>query len=233
MWRNILIGVLSAFVAGPKNVRRSSRSRDAFLQCLAFVCTNPRLATKELRPWACRTKNELQRSIISQLQGGSRCCEYSIGPCGWSGDASKPRKFFANFVGVRSDLLQRPGRCFPQFTIRHELQHEIQRQRDGVDDATTEARRMSFGVEKDANQAALLFVIERRKLRRWQTFWWPWYLWLTARWCGATKLAKVVTILFFLTFDFSAFLIIPNAARYIAPSAVCLFFIDQLSKEIL
>ena len=189
--RDLAQWVRSVCVAEPQRIHVSLRSRNAFSSCARYLSKRTRLAQAERRPWAPWSADELLDAVEQQLSG-KRCRKYTFGPCGWSGDDYKSTATFdADFAGVRSDALQpfrmlksvleekagspvgqcRSGlrrlRCRDVlFAVRHELQHEIQRCRDGLSDKVAAASLLRrFKVELEAMLASAAFLRELRFLR--------------------------------------------------------------------
>jgi hypothetical protein len=91
-------------------------------------------------------------------------CVYDRGPAGWSDDGSDPhirsREMPDGFVGLRCDILDRPGKRQRAFAVWHELQHEVQR---AIDVSLTDSEIMSIPgrlhyYEQNANEAGLLHL---------------------------------------------------------------------------
>lgn len=229
--RCLVVGIASAFAGHPRPVWQSARSRRGFALC-ARLLERTGLYQRELRG-KYRTRVHVRRGIQIQLQNGQRCHEYRFGPVGYSGDNTRPREYFTDFVGVRSNISRSLRSRYRLFVLRHELQHEIQRDREGIDDATAEDLGLRYGLEVDANEAASELLRACHKLRRWDPLGSWLYLHGGARWCGAMKSEKAVLVAAVVVVCALVLRHAPGVATFVLPMPMCMYAIDQLHKEFL
>jgi hypothetical protein len=213
----------------PRDPRRSRPCAQAMRRCLYYVSAYQMNVVRDFRAWYRDNPDSFAQSLWSQLDNGQRCYEYARGPYGWSGDRTIERSFFADFVGVRHDLLVYREDFLAHFTMRHEFEHEIQRKLEHLtDEKMAAAWWKGLCAEAQANVAARDYTIRRGLMRSYNPCKWVFYLYVSAFWCSLRSIEQTICIIVLCVGIGLAHLISPVSAKGILPAILIILIIKDL-----